>query len=209
MNESKGNSWELEIPVRIFAPFAKLKSSQDGKWDVILPVGIKNRLSDPRFTEDITPEKIPAHGRLPLIPTHINNDDIEVSIPELVKKHFDSQSWKTKVTSKIDKMFGSNDSNQLNDESNVNRRFDDQLFTVRLDNLPENEGSYQIQKFLRDQGIHYFERVVVPNDQVTGKPKTFGFLKFKHLRWALKFINENNNPKIRFQQNLINVQLVS
>lgn len=196
------------LSLYVLAPFIKDINEETLEATVHLPTAVDNRLRNENFNQKIDQSENTKREVIYIIPTHSNTEGEEVSIKELVKKEFDNQSWHDEVESTMKESGLIQDKTEWIDEriSNANfRSSHDDDFTVRIDNLPDKCGRDWLKKILLDEGCDYFSRVVVPSDDQNNF-KRFGFIKFKRLRYALKFLEDYN--KIMVNGMVLNVALV-
>jgi RNA recognition motif-containing protein len=198
----------FQIHPLVLAPFVTSYNSETGVYTADLPEQIVANLENPNLTDEVTPDKVPAHTKFNLIPTHKVGKDAEATIENLIKHEFGTSRWQETVNKVLISKGVIASSKDVAEDIPQYSRFgrDDNLFTVRINNLPDNEGSPQISELLRQNGCDYFERVVIPFDEETAKFKRFGFVKFARLRYALKFIEDH--PSIRCGTMLLDLQLV-
>lgn len=196
------------ISLYVLAPYIKDIDETSLEATVHLPVAADARLHNENFIKKIEQNDTAKREVIYIIPTHSNTEGEEVSIKELVKKEFDNQSWHDEVEEAMKESGLIQDKGEWIDEriSNASYRSShDDDFTVRIDNLPEGYGRDALKSVLLDEGCNYFSRVVVPSDEQHNF-KRFGFIKFRRLRYALKFIEDYG--KIMVDGMVLNVALV-
>ena len=197
-----------QLPHQILAPFIQNYDAKTHTLSVSIPYEINKRLKNPEFTTNQFPDSIPAKVNLHLIPTSNVESGKEVTVDDLIKKQFDNQSWQSQVQKAMAESGLIQDKTKWVDEpiTTVNPySYHDDLFTVRVDNLPEGVDRIQLEKFLIENDCKYFVRVVVPRDE-TGF-KRFGFVKFDRLRYALIFIEKYQRKK--FENMILNIGLIA
>lgn len=196
------------LSLYVLAPFIKEIDESSLEATVHLPAAVENRLRNENFNKKIDQNDIAKREVIYIIPTHSNTEGEEVSIKELVKKEFDNQSWHDEVEEAMKESGLIQDKTEWIDERITNASFrssHDDDFTVRIDNLPDGYGRDSLKNVLIQEGCQYFSRVVVPSDEQNNF-KRFGFIKFKRLRYALKFLEDYS--KIKIGGMVLNVALV-
>ena len=197
-----------ELPLSVLAPFIKGYDESSSELIFAIPQIVRDRLDNPNFTSEQS-QNPKSSSTLHLIPTTSSSSEKELTIDEQVKKRFDNQDWRQKVQKKMAEQGFIRDKSTYKDEPIVTinyRNARDDLFSVRIDNLPENFGSHELEDFLTfEQQCRYFTRIVVPRDE-HNKFKRFGFIKFDRLRYAIKFIEDYAHLKIKNM--MLNVSLV-
>lgn len=197
------------IPHSILAPFIQNYDTENNTIRVSINQAINDRLSKPEFTTNIFPEITPLKYNLHLIPTTVNESGKEATVDELIKKNFENKTWKEQVHKAMIEDGLEQDTTKWIDEpiTTVNQnKFRDDMFTVRIDNLPEGTDKEILEKVLNNNGCDYFSKVVVPRDE-QGALKRLGFIKFERLRYALKFLEDC--PKIMVQSMILSTSLIA
>lgn len=192
----------------VLAPYIKSIDENTLEATVHLPSAVEARLRNENFNRKIESNESSKREVIYLIPTHSNNEGEEVSIKDLVKKDFDNQAWRDEVEDAMKESGLIQNKTEWVDDRVIGpsyRNSHDDDFTVRIDNLPDKCGPDSLKAVLFDRGCNYFSRVVVPSDEQF-KFKRFGFIKFKRLRYAIKFLEDYS--KIMIDGMVLNVALV-
>jgi RNA recognition motif-containing protein len=82
----------------------------------------------------------------------------------------------------------------------------DDLFTVKVDNLPDGFQQSDLEDLLFRRGCNYFTKVVIPRNRETQVLQSLAFVKFTRLRYALKFYEDFQ--KTRARDRVLNTVLV-
>ena len=198
-----------QLPPVIIAPFITDYNKTTGTYTACIPTVIEENLNNPNLTEEVTPDKVPGHTKFNLIPTHAAGKDDELTVDKLIEREFGSSKWQESVNKVLMSKGLVQNAKDTAEDAPQYSKFgrDDNLFSVRIDNLPDNDGRDEIADIIRAAGCRYFDRVIVPYDEESGTYKRFGFVKFTRLRHALKFVEDY--PSIRCGTMLLNVQLVA
>ncbi|KAH0787174.1 hypothetical protein GPJ56_008888 [Histomonas meleagridis] len=197
-----------QLPLPILAPFIQKYDTKSHTLSVSIPNEINERLKNPEFTTNQFPDYVPAKVNLHLIPTSSVESGKEITIDDLIKKQFDNQSWQNQVQKAMAESGLIQDKTKWVDEqiTTVNPFiYHDDLFTVRVDNLPDGVDKYKLEEFLKENGCNYFVRVIVPRDEVGFK--RFGFVKFDRLRYAIIFMEKYQHT--RFGEMLLSIGLIA
>jgi hypothetical protein len=197
-----------QLPLAILAPW--IVSAEQGSPEALvsIPRGIHDRLSQPLFTEDHDDRPRPHH-LLHLIPTHSTEIGAELTDEQLVDREFGNANWHERVRREMEeKKLVQDKSAWTNEQPTIYgpRGTRDDLFSVRIDNLPEGFEPWQVEALLVENKCEYWARVVIPRDD-DGNYKRFGFVKFERLRYALKFLEESQ--EMRAENMVLNVGLVN
>lgn len=185
------------IPEHILAPFVVGKEGNDYVANV--PKVIFEHLSNPDFTEEVNPNKFPAHTKLHLIPYKAISKDEDLTIEKKVENEFGPKTnWDQRVKQVLaNKGLIQTGKDRIEEQNTYGGpRYTDDKFTVKIDGLPEPYDRNQVMDLLRDLGCDYFDRVNVPREKDSDKPKPVAFVKFNHLRHAIKFIEDNTSIRI-------------
>ena len=197
-----------QLPLPILSPFIQNYDAKTHTLSISIPEAINKRLKNPEFTTNQFPDSVPNKVNLHLIPTSNVESGKEITTDDLIKKQFDSQSWQNQVQKAMAESGLIQDKTKWVDEpiTTVNPfSYHDDLFTVRVDNLPEGVDRNKLEDFLIQNDCNYFIRVVVPRDEVGFK--RFGFVKFDRLRYALIFIENYQNK--RFDNMILKIGLIA
>jgi hypothetical protein len=202
------------VPLAILAPFIKAIDGTTNEAIVTVPDGIRMRLLDPNFTSNMFPDSRPPAGNLRLIRTIQGDVDTAITDEELVDREFKGAKWQQQVQrALLDEGLLQDRSGWVDEQSSIKKvggGFDD-LFSVKVDNLPDGVWNDELADHLRSLNCYYFTKINVPRDsaemELTGVEKTrrFGFVKFERLRWALKFCEDF--PKMKMGNFMLNVAL--
>ena len=198
-----------ELSPYILAPFIKEIDPDTYTATLNVPEGIRARMQNPAFLVNAFPDRPTSVGtsRIQLNEVRTTNDSEKVTIDELVEAEFGlkNREWSTRVDKAMKKRGFIQDQTGWIDEqvSNVAMRNSrDDLFTVRIDNLPEQMSQHMLADRLIMSGCDYFTKIVVPRDvdapEINGQPvyKRFGFVKFDKLRYALKFLEDHRKIQV-------------
>lgn len=188
------------LDAKILAPFIKEVDPETYEAKLELPAGLCDRQRNPAFLEhaftDGRPTKVgDAKMQLREVDT---SDEVETKTMEKrLEERFEmNHEWHARVEKAMKHHGFIQDQTGWVDEQTSNtatRTARDDLFTVRVDNLPEQMNQMKLTRLLEDAGCCYFDKVIVPRDMETGECKRFGFVKFAKLRWALKFLEDHRN----------------
>ena len=185
------------LPQEILAPFVTGFDESTGEFIANIPKEIIEHLNSPHFCEPLNDNIMPGSTKFNLIPTHAGGKDAELSVDKLVEQQFSGPKWQEQVNKVLMEKGLVQNSRETNEDAPSFVRFgrDDDLYTVRVENLPDNEGRDDIADLLHEAGCHYFTKVIVPFDEETGTYRRTGFIKFQRLRWAIKFIQDYQSVK--------------
>ena len=187
---------QYHVLPRALAPYIT-DMSEDGVYTIKnFPKAVFDRLSSGNYFKEEGEESNPISSHLRIIPTSNLENDQTLTIEELVNKQFGIQNheWQTELTSYINKHTHKTTVAVAETNSSTNRKFDIGLYTVKIENLPEGWNVPDLRKFLFDHDSRFFEKVNVPKD-AQGNPRSVAYVKFKHLRYALIFIEKYRNLK--------------
>jgi hypothetical protein len=202
------------LPLSILAPFIKDIDPRSNQAIVTVPDGIRQRLSDSHFTRNCFPDSRPPEGNLRVIWTTLGDVDTAITDEELVEREFKGTKWQQQVQRALrDEGLIQDRSTWVDEQSSIIKvgNVQDDLFSVKVDNLPDNIWNGELAEHLRSLHCDYFTKINVPIDQremeATGieRPRRFGFVKFERLRWALKFCEDF--PKMKMGNFILNVAL--
>lgn len=202
-----------ELPPYILAPFITDIDPETKEATLKVPNGIRDRLMKKAFTENVFPDRTPGSAKMHLHEVNASQDGDNVTMEELIETEFGlkNREWNARKDKAMKQRgFIQDQTGWVDDQvSNTAIRAarDDNLFTVRVDNLPENMSQAILSKEILNAGCNYFTKIVVPRDLETNEPKRFGFVKFERLRYALKFL-EDYHKAIKVSGMVINSTLV-
>lgn len=185
---------------KILAPFIKEVNPDTYEAKLELPAGLCDRQKNPAFLEHAFTDGRPTSvGQAKMQLREVDtSDEVETKTMEKrLEERFEmNHEWHARVEKAMKHHGFIQDQTGWVDEQTSNtatRTARDDLFTVRVDNLPEQMNQMKLTRLLEDAGCSYFAKVIVPRDMETGECKRFGFVKFEKLRWALKFLEDHRN----------------
>ena len=218
-----------DVSLIILAPFIKEYDPAEGVAKVSIPAAIRDRYEredraftslafkerddreDRGFVDDIS-DRPNLIARFTLHETNVAADDEEVSMAKLIEKEFgpSNREWTLRKEKKMkEQRFIQDTSGWINEsETDMGMRSSrDDFFTVKVDNLPEGMDQQRLMDELRRVGCNYFEKAIVPRDETQSGFKRWAFVKFRRLRWAIKFIEDYQ--KLIVDNMVLNLQLAT
>lgn len=194
----------------IIAPFIDNFDPEKRILSGSIPKNAEDRLLSGKYSDEQMPDNTPSNMTLHLIPTNTTDSNTELSVDQLIERQFGTQQWQNQVQKAMtDTKLILNNAGWVDEPvsgvTSVRNTRDDNLFSLRVDNLPDGMGQIDLMQLLREYGCDYFTRVVVPRDE-QGTFKRFGFVKFERLRYALKCLEDC--PKMKVDNMVINLALV-
>ena len=202
------------VPDFVLAPFLARVDPESNTATFEIPKAIAERLEKPAFTESAITRQDAPPGKIPLIEVSSLADNEEVSLDKLIDQMFGpgNAEWtKRKEEAMKKKGFIQDTSDWVEESTNEfgQRSSRDELFTVKVDNLPEGMGQNELWGALDALGCDYIERVVVMK-QDNGEYKRWAYVKFRRLRWAVKFVEDYQKARLDGERGgmIINCQLV-
>ena len=194
------------LPQEILAPFVTDYDASIDEFVVSMPEEVIKHLSNPNYCDPLN-DISPGETQFNLIPTHAVGKDADLSTEKLIEMQFSGPKWEDQVNKLLmDKGLVQN-SRETNDDAPQFTRYgrDDNLYTVRVENLPDLQSREELQDILAENGCHYFTKVILPFDDETQTYRRTAFIKFEKLRWAIKFIQDF--PSIRIKNMLLSFKL--
>ena len=194
------------LPQEILAPFVTDYNPETDEFIAVIPKEIENHLNDPNYCESIS-ENVPAVAHFNLIPTHAVGNDADISTEKLIEMQFSGPKWEDQVRKLLTDKGLVQNNKETNEDAPQFSRYgrDDNLYTVRVENLPDLQSKDELEDILYESGCHYFTKVILPYDEETQSYRRTAFIKFDKLRWALKFIQDY--PSIRIKNMLLSFKL--
>lgn len=199
------------IPTYILAPFI-IDAGEDGDIEIELREGVADRLRDGHFSTDFSSEATSDHHMISLIPSTVVDTERTLTIEEKVQREFGHPIPKMEWAKSVNEQFAERrrtvrrQDASGGDQQASTRPYDD-LFTVKIDNLPDNTGPNDLRDLFHYEGTNYYKKVIVPYADDKVSYRRVAFIKFEYLRYALIFLEDYRS--FRYKDMVCSSQLIT